>query len=144
MKNINLKDNLFVIISLILTGTQGYFFLAFVNGFPNLKISMLHPVHLFFAFEITCAFIFGYLIYLIFIKKRDINIKEILYCLFFAPILFWSYIGQLGNSDALAIIFGDFIGLLYYICLIPIYIYYLIRLLNNNIEINKEYKKELK
>lgn len=125
MKKINFKDGYFLSNLLMATSIPGFIFLGMLVGAENFRQAMFNVVYEFMALDCMCIFAYFYLIYLM-ITKKQIKIKESLYILFISPIMFFSYIGHLGTSDALAVFLGEGVGSIYSLILIIAYIYALI------------------
>lgn len=119
---INFKDNEFWFKTLFYTGMQGYMFLGIVQGVPSLFETMFHPLFIYICLSIMCLFSMFYII-LLTLKQRQITKNEIINCLTLIPIMSWSYLGQLGNSEAISTIFGNTTGILFNVLLLPIYIF---------------------
>lgn len=125
IKNIK-SDVKFFIIFLILNGFTGFIMLTYVfernffellldNGFSLLVLCLIELIWMGYA---ICKLA----------KKRNIKIKDYIYILFVIPLFSISFIGQLGNSEAFACLFGKIGSELYntYIIIINVYTLYLI------------------
>lgn len=120
--NINFKDNEFWFKTLIYTGMQGYIYLGIVQGIPTLFQTMFHPLFIYISLSMMFLFSMFYVILLTF-KEKQITKQEAFNCFTIIPIMVWSYLGQLGNSEAISIILGDTIGSIYNVLLLPVYIF---------------------
>ena len=126
MSKINFKDVNFLLNTLMFTGIPGFVFLGISQGIETFEQVTMNIAYSFLSIEFTCLFAYLYL-FLLMIKKKDINIKQAIYILLIIPLLFWSYIGHLGTSDALSFCFGVEMGGLYTIIILFVYIFVIIK-----------------
>lgn len=127
---INYKSNYFILMSLFCTGLPGFLFLGIVQGLSSIDIIMFSPLYIYLALNMSLIFSFIYLLILIFFH-RQISTKEMLKCLFFVPFAFWTYLGHLGNAEAISQIISADVGNLYFLMLLPMYCIFLFKTISS-------------
>lgn len=98
-------DNKFILISVILNGITGLLFLSFMAGTGILRL-LFSSYFIFFIGTIVDTIWIGYAISNL-IVKRKIESKDFLYIFLLIPIFAVSFMGQIGNSEAFSVLFGD-------------------------------------
>lgn len=128
--NIHKKTASYYLISLFVSGICGY---ISIGNLLKLSFSQVitHPFLLYLIVNSCFVIWLGFGIYKNFIKKETIKSNDILFHFVILPCLIFSLIGHMGNGDAIAIIFGESFGTLYYYLLIGLYVYSFVLVLKN-------------